>query len=194
MGQAAIVVALLALATLGWLLTNERMVGMDGGPGTDPGSLGFYVSVWIVMMVAMMLPSAPSMIVTYSMVQRRKRDLGRGAEGGGTTAFVGGYLAVWTAFGIVAYALFELVRSLDVDALDWSRNGPYAAAAVIAIAPSISSLRSRTSVWPSAAARSPSWSARGATGGLARFEWASSTAPGASAAAGLSWRRCSRSA
>jgi hypothetical protein len=48
LGQAAIVAALLAVATLGWLLTNERMVGMDEGPGTDPGSLGFYVSVWIV--------------------------------------------------------------------------------------------------------------------------------------------------
>jgi len=107
---------------------------MDEGPGTDPGTLGFYVSVWIVMMVAMMLPSAASMVVTYSTVQRRKRDLGRVAERGGTVAFVGGYLAVWTAFGIVAYALFELVRSLDVDALAWSRNGPYAAAGVIAIA------------------------------------------------------------
>jgi predicted metal-binding membrane protein len=128
------VVALLVVATLAWLLTNERMVGMDEGPGTDPGSLGFYVSVWIVMMAAMMLPSAASMVITYSTVQRRKRDLGRAAERGGTAAFVGGYLAVWTAFGIVAYALFELVRSLDVDTLAWSRNGPYAAAAVIAIA------------------------------------------------------------
>ena len=86
------------------------------------------------MMAAMMLPSAASMVVTYSTVQRRKRDLGRAAERGGTAAFVGGYLAVWTAFGIVAYALFELVRSLDVDALAWNRNGPYAAAAVIAFA------------------------------------------------------------
>ena len=133
-GQAATVVALLAAAMLGWVLTNARMAGMDEGPGTDPGSLGFYVSVWIVMMVAMMLPSAASMVVTYATVQQRKRDLGRAADRGGTAAFVGGYLAVWTAFGIAAYALFELVRSLDVDALAWSRNGPYAAAAVIASA------------------------------------------------------------
>jgi predicted metal-binding membrane protein len=47
---------------------------------------------------------------------------------------VGGYLLVWTAFGIAAYALFELLRSLDVEALSWSRDGPYVAAAVIAIA------------------------------------------------------------
>ena len=49
-------------------------------------------------------------------------------------AFVGGYLLVWTAFGFVAYALFELLRSLDVDALSWSRGGRYAAAGVIAVA------------------------------------------------------------
>ena len=29
---------------------------MDEGPGTDLGSLGFYVSLWVVMMAAMMLP------------------------------------------------------------------------------------------------------------------------------------------
>jgi predicted metal-binding membrane protein len=110
------------------------MAGMDQGPGTDPGSLGFYVSVWILMMVAMMLPSAAATVVAYSTVQMRKRDLGRAAQRGATAAFVGGYLVAWTAFGIVAYALFEFLRSLDVDALAWRRNGPYAAAAVIAIA------------------------------------------------------------
>jgi hypothetical protein len=48
--QAPIVVALVAVAGLGWVFTGARMAGMDEGPGTDPGSLGFYVSVWIVMM------------------------------------------------------------------------------------------------------------------------------------------------
>ncbi len=32
------------------------MAGMDAGPGTDPGSLGFYSGTWVVMMAAMMLP------------------------------------------------------------------------------------------------------------------------------------------
>lgn len=134
LAQAAIVVALVAVAALGWLLTHERMAGMDEGPGTDPGSLGFYVSVWVVMMAAMMLPSAAPMVVVHSAVQRRRRELGRDGKRGGSVAFVGGYLLVWTAFGIVAYALFEFLRSLDVDALSWSRDGRYVAAAVIAIA------------------------------------------------------------
>jgi hypothetical protein len=55
---------MLAVATLGWVLTDEGMAGRDDGRGTDPGSLGFYVSAWIVMMAAMMLPSAALMVVT----------------------------------------------------------------------------------------------------------------------------------
>lgn len=49
-------------------------------------------------------------------------------------AFVGGYLLIWTAFGLVAYALFELALSVDLDALSWSRGGRYVAAGVIAVA------------------------------------------------------------
>jgi predicted metal-binding membrane protein len=132
--QAAIVAALAAVAGLGWLLTDERMAGMDEGPGTDLGSLGFYVSVWVVMMAAMMLPSAAPMVVVHAAVERRKRELGRPGQRGASAAFVGGYLLVWTAFGLVAYVLFELIRSLDVDALAWDRAGRYLAAGVIALA------------------------------------------------------------
>jgi predicted metal-binding membrane protein len=123
LGQAAIVAVLVAVAAVGWLVTDKRMTGMDDGPGTDPGSLGFYVSVWVVMMAAMMLPSAAPMVAVHSAVERRRRELGRAAKRGGSAAFVGGYLLVWTAFGLVAYALFEFVRSLDIDALSWSRDG-----------------------------------------------------------------------
>jgi predicted metal-binding membrane protein len=134
LAQAPILFGLAAVAVVGWLLTDERMAGMDGGPGTDLGSLGFYVSVWIVMMAAMMLPSAAPMVAVHSAVGRRARDLGRPTTRGATVAFVGGYLLVWTVFGLLAYALFELIRSLDVDALSWSRAGRYVAAGVIAVA------------------------------------------------------------
>jgi predicted metal-binding membrane protein len=110
------------------------MIGMDEGPGTDPGSLGFYVPLWVVMMAAMMLPSAAPMVAVHSAVERRRRDTAGGVRRGGSPAFAGGYLLAWTAFGIVAYALFELVRSLDVEALRWSQGGRYVAAAVIAAA------------------------------------------------------------
>jgi predicted metal-binding membrane protein len=129
-----IVAAVLAVAALGWLVAGTRMAGMDEGLWTDPGSLGFYVPVWVAMTAAMMLPSAAPMVVAHSAVERRRRDLGRVARRGGSAAFAGGYLLAWTAFGVVAYALFELLRSLDVDALSWGRDGRYLAAAVIALA------------------------------------------------------------
>jgi predicted metal-binding membrane protein len=134
LAQVAVVAALLAVAGLGWLLTGERMAGMDMGPGTDPGSLAFYVSLWVAMIAAMMLPSAAPMVVAHSAVQRRRHELGRHRTAGASAAFVGGYLLAWTAFGVVAYALFELLRSLDLEALSWDRGGRYAAAAVIAVA------------------------------------------------------------
>jgi predicted metal-binding membrane protein len=102
----------------------------DGGLG----SLGSFVPVWIAMMTAMMLPSAAPMVAAHAQVERRRRELGRGAVSGATAAFVGGYLLIWTAFGLVAYALYELVRSFDIGALSWDSGGQYVTAAVIAIA------------------------------------------------------------
>jgi predicted metal-binding membrane protein len=134
-GQVAVVGLLLAVSAVAWLTTGHRMAGMDAGPGTDPGALGFYVSVWVVMMAAMMFPSIAPMVSMYAVVDRSRHvkacnDAGRGA----TSAFVGGYLLTWTAFGLLAYGLYELARSLDVEALAWDRDGPYAAGAVIAVA------------------------------------------------------------
>jgi predicted metal-binding membrane protein len=125
--------ALVGLAAVGWLVTDDRMSGMDMGPGTDPGSFGFYVSAWVVMMAAMMFPSIAPMVLTYSRIHRRRRELGK-AGPGATAVFVAGYLVSWTAFGVVAYLLFDAVRSLSIDELSWDRGGPYLAGAVIVAA------------------------------------------------------------
>jgi predicted metal-binding membrane protein len=135
LGQAAVVAALLTAAALGWVLTAERMSGMDNGPGAELGSLGFFLTAWVAMMAAMMFPSAAPMVVAHSMVQRRRRELGRTDRGAGQTlAFVAGYLVAWSAFGIAAYGLFELVRALDAGSLDWDRGGRWAAVGVIVLA------------------------------------------------------------
>ena len=133
--QLALVGLLLAVAAIAWLATDGRMEGMDAGPGTDPGAVGFYVSVWVVMMAAMMFPSIAPMVSMYAFVDRGKREAeGRDPPRGAIAAFVGGYLLTWTAFGLLAYGLFELARSLDVEALSWDRDGPYVAGAVIGLA------------------------------------------------------------
>jgi predicted metal-binding membrane protein len=114
----------LGAAAAAWAVTVDRMRGMDAGPGTDLGGLGWFLGVWAAMMTAMMLPSAVPAAVA---VARASRAL--------PTAIFGlGYLAVWTAFGIVAYALFRVVTSLDLGRLAWDQDGPYAAGAVIVLA------------------------------------------------------------
>src|ERR1700682_2464215 len=109
--QVGVLTSLLALTVLAWLLTHERMLGMDAGPGTDPGSLGFYVVSWVVMMSAMMFPSIAPMVVTCGFVQRRRRERGAVDRAVSSWLFVGGYLLTWTGFGLVAYGLYVAVRS-----------------------------------------------------------------------------------
>ena len=128
----ALVALLLALAVVSWLVTDDRMAGMDAGPGTDPGALGFYVGVWVVMMAAMMFPSIAPMVVAYSRIQLKRREEGKAhAAPVAVGLFVGGYLVSWTAFGLAAYGLVELGRSLSIDALAWDEAGPYVAGGVI---------------------------------------------------------------
>src|SRR5919206_4154347 len=46
-------ILLLAGAALAWAVTVERMRGMDAGPGTDLGGLGWYLGIWVTMTAAM---------------------------------------------------------------------------------------------------------------------------------------------
>jgi predicted metal-binding membrane protein len=124
---------LVALSVIGWVVTGERMGGMDAGPGTDPGSLGFYVTAWVVMMAAMMFPSIAPMVHMYRRINDRRREAGR-TQLGATSLFVAGYLVSWTAFGLAAYGLIELFRSLSIDALSWNSGGRYVAGGIILIA------------------------------------------------------------
>jgi predicted metal-binding membrane protein len=127
-----LIAVLLVLAVVGWIVTDERMAGMDAGPGTDLGALGFYVGVWVVMMAAMMFPSIAPMVVAYSRIQRKRREQGKAhAAPVAVGLFVAGYLVSWTAFGLAAYGLLELGRSLAIDALAWDKAGPYVAGGVI---------------------------------------------------------------
>jgi hypothetical protein len=40
-------VLVLAGALVAWIITIERMRGMDAGPGTALGALGWYVGIWV---------------------------------------------------------------------------------------------------------------------------------------------------
>ena len=121
-GRTAVVLIVAAVAA--WAVTVERMCGMDAGPGTDLGGLGWYLGIWVTMSAAMMLPSAAPAALLVTRV----------SHGLPTLAFTVGYLAAWTAYGVAAYGLFRLVTSLDTDWLAWDRGGPYVVGGVIVTA------------------------------------------------------------
>ena len=129
--QIGLLATLLAAAVAAWILTRQRMLGMDAGPGTDPGGLGFYVVSWVVMMSAMMFPSIVPMVLTFAHVQNRRRERGAVDQVVSSWIFIGGYVLMWTAFGLLAYGLFVGVRSLSIGIFAWHRGGRYLAGAVL---------------------------------------------------------------
>ncbi len=129
--QVGLIGLLVALAAVAWIVTDQQMSGMDVGPGTDPGTLGFFLGVWVVMMAAMMFPSIAPMVVMYVRLQEGRRERGEAAPIAATSLFVAGYLVSWTAAGLAGYALFQLGRGLSGDVFAWDSGGPYLAGGII---------------------------------------------------------------
>jgi predicted metal-binding membrane protein len=123
-GQALVVASLLAGALAAWVVTVQRMRGMDAGPGTDLGALGWYVGVWLTMTAAMMLPSAAPAVRMFAGL--------RGARS--ACVFVAGYLVAWTAYGLVAFGVYRAVRAAEPSFLAWDRRGPWVAGAALVVA------------------------------------------------------------
>lgn len=122
-----LVALLFALTAVAWWSTVERMAGMEAGPGTDLGALGWFVGVWVVMMAAMMFPSVAPTVALYARMTRR-RGLSR------SLLFTSAYLLVWAAAGVGAYGLFRLGRGVLGSELAWNAGGRWLAGGVLAIA------------------------------------------------------------
>ena len=70
-----LVALLFALAGLGWWWTIGEMRGMDRGPWTGLGTLGWFVGVWVVMMAAMMFPSVAPTVALFARMARGRSPL-----------------------------------------------------------------------------------------------------------------------
>jgi predicted metal-binding membrane protein len=112
--------ALLGAALAAWIVLFARMRGMDEAPGTDLGGFGWFLGVWLTMTAAMMFPSVVPAVLLFAQVRRR------------TPAFLAGYVAAWTAYGVAAYGLFRLLEGAGW--LAWDRAGAYVAAGAVVAA------------------------------------------------------------
>lgn len=115
----------------GWTMSMAwmRMPGQ-----TWPGAAASFLLMWVVMMVAMMLPSLVPMLWRY-----RRAVGGSGGTGvarlGRLTALVGtGYFFVWTAFGLAAFPLGVVVATIAMKLPAFSRVVPLAIGGVVLFA------------------------------------------------------------
>jgi predicted metal-binding membrane protein len=123
--RALLGVLLLALAGVAWLALLAwsaspagRFLHHEGG--AEPLALGaaLFTAGWLLMIMAMMLPSSvPLVLVFAALVGRRTRSRVLVA------LLLSGYLAVWGAFGLAAWLLDRAVHAA-VAALPWLAAHP----------------------------------------------------------------------
>ncbi|BCG69781.1 hypothetical protein MesoLj113a_09390 [Mesorhizobium sp. 113-1-2] len=107
--QRYIILALLiAIAAAAWTLLVRQQTGMDADMAMNMDALTMgmraplFLAVWMIMMIAMMIPTAAPMILTFHQVQAGKH--GRGKTFVSSWVFVAGYMLVWGVMGIIAFA------------------------------------------------------------------------------------------
>ncbi|HXN04116.1 MAG TPA: DUF2182 domain-containing protein [Candidatus Acidoferrum sp.] len=91
------------------------------------GALTGFVIAWLVMMAAMMLPSAAPLVLLY-------RVAGPGARAINTVFLGAGYLIVWAAFGLPVFAVQQALLTAAPGGSMVARSLPYAVAAVLGLA------------------------------------------------------------
>jgi predicted metal-binding membrane protein len=133
-GRYLILGLLLILAALAWGLLLWQAPMMNGqGMGLSMGmGLALFIAIWVVMMVAMMFPAAAPMIVMFSAVYAGKRKQEQPYVP--TWIFVGAYLLVWIASGVLAFVLATVVELVAGQSMWLMENGARIGGAVLVIA------------------------------------------------------------
>jgi len=111
----------------GWTMSMAwmRMPGQ-----TWSGAAASFLGMWLVMMVAMMLPSLVPMLSRYRQAvgSRGEQRLGR------LTALVGaGYFLVWSVFGIAAFPLGAALAAIEMQLPALARTVPTALGVVVVL-------------------------------------------------------------
>jgi predicted metal-binding membrane protein len=143
-GVSALLFAASAAVTIVWCASMSAMgrMPMPGGwtmsmawmrmPGqTWLGAAVSFLGMWVVMMLAMMLPPLVPMLLRY------RQAVGRTGETplGWLTALVGvGYLLVWTVFGMAVFPLGVALAAIEMQQPALARAVPIAVGVVVLIA------------------------------------------------------------
>jgi predicted metal-binding membrane protein len=101
--------ALLVLAVVGWAYVAYQAAAMGamgsamgGMTMSGIGGIVLFLSFWVVMMVAMMVPAKLPLILLYRIIAHNRFSLARARVG--MLILLVGYIAVWAAVGLPVYA------------------------------------------------------------------------------------------
>ena len=126
----------------GWTMS---MVWMRMPGQTWPAAAASFLGMWIVMMVAMMLPSLVPMLRRYRqavcMASETRLDW--------LTSIAGaGYFFVWTIVGIAVFPLGVALAAIEMRQPALARAVPIGIGVVVLIAGALSSARGKRITWP----------------------------------------------
>jgi predicted metal-binding membrane protein len=143
-GVSTLLFAASVVATVVWCASMSAMGGMPmpGGwtmsmawmrmPGqTWPGAIASFLGMWIVMMVAMMLPSLVPMLRRY---RQAIGTIGRTHQGRLTALVGAGYFSVWAVIGMAAFLLGAMLAAVEMQQPVLARAVPIAVGAVVLLA------------------------------------------------------------
>jgi predicted metal-binding membrane protein len=144
LGASALIFAVSAAVTIVWCASMSDMGGMPMPGGwtmsmawmrmggqTWPGAAASFLGMWVVMMVAMMMPALVPMLWRY-----RQAVGGAGeARSGLLSAIAGfGYFLVWTLIGIAVFPVGVALAAIEMQQPALSRAVPSAIGVVVEVA------------------------------------------------------------
>lgn len=113
-----VIAGLTAVTLLAWAYLLLAARGMGGTVGTDGwtisgllmpraqdwGSVDLLLlfAMWVIMMVAMMVPSVAPFVLMFARLRRKKADVGSVEVVGSAGILLLGYLVAWTGFSVLA--------------------------------------------------------------------------------------------
>ncbi len=103
MVAALVVLAVAGVAWAAMVHHSRATAGMDMDAGLGP--IGSFAVTWVVMMAAMMLPSAIPVVLEFARTAE-----GRRGWPVATGVLAATYLGVWLIFGVVCYAIYTAAR------------------------------------------------------------------------------------
>ena len=126
-------VTLVAVTVAAWVAflaqaVSPTSIAMDTmSSGADLAGATGFIAAWVVMMAAMMLPSAAPLVLLY-------RAAGADGRVANTVPLVAGYLVAWAVFGALVYAAQQALGAVVLASPTLADASPYAVAGILAIA------------------------------------------------------------